>query len=71
MSNKEVVVEILSTYGAMTSTQIAVQAQVKKGFSITPAQVAGVLRPLIATGKAASSKNEYNKNVYWITKGVC
>lgn len=66
MSNKEAVVEILSTYGAMTSNQIAVQVYNKKNISITPAQVAGVLRPLIATGKAASSKNEHNKNVYWI-----
>lgn len=71
MSNKELVVDVLKTYGAMTSTQIAVQVFNKKNVSITPAQVAGVLRPLIAKGEAASSKNEYNKNVYWIMKGVC
>ena len=67
-TNKEMVVEILNEYGAMTSRQIAVQINNKMGVSLTPAQVAGALRPLIAQGKAANSKDAYGKTVYWTVK---
>lgn len=67
-SNKEMVIEMLSTYGAMTSRQISVQLYNKKGISLTPAQVAGALRPLVAQGKAANSKDSYGKTVYWVVK---
>ena len=65
MTNREMVAEILSTYGAMTSKQIAVQLNVKKGVVLTPAQVAGALRPMIAKGEVASSKDERNQTRYW------
>lgn len=68
MTNKELVVEALNTYGAMTSRQIAVQVNNKKGVVLTPAQVAGALRPLVAKGIAANSKDSHNKTVYWITE---
>lgn len=68
MTNKEMVAEILSTYGAMTSKQIAVQLNIKKGVVPTPAQVAGALRPLVAQGKAANSKNSRGQTVYWMVK---
>ena len=68
MTNKEMVAEILSTYGAMTSKQIAVQLNIKKGVVLTPAQVAGALRPLVAQGKAANSKVSHGKSVYWLNK---
>ena len=64
-SNKEMVIEMLSTYGAMTSRQISVQLYNKKGVSLTPAQVAGALRPMIANGEVASSKDERNQTRYW------
>jgi hypothetical protein len=67
MTNKEMVVEVLTKYGAMTSKQLAVQLNVKKGVIMTPAQVAGVLRPLVISGHAATSKDSYGKTVYWIT----
>lgn len=66
MSNKEVVVEILKTYGCSTSKEIANIAHRKYEVSISPAQVAGVLRPLIARGHAASSKSDKNTTVYWL-----
>ena len=66
MTNKEMVVEVLQNYGAMTSRQIAVQIFNKLGVSVTPAQVAGVLRPMIVAGQAANSKDEYGKMKYWL-----
>lgn len=66
MTNKEMVVEVLQNYGAMTSRQVAVQIFNKYGTSITPGQVAGVLRPLIVKGEAANSKDERNQTRYWM-----
>ena len=66
MTNKEMVAEILSTYGAMTSKQIAVQLNIKKGVVLTPAQVAGALRPLVAQGKAANSRDSEGQMRYWM-----
>lgn len=66
MTNKEMVVEVLQNYGAMTSRQIAVQIFNKLGVSVTPAQVAGVLRPMIVAGQAANSKDELGKMKYWL-----
>lgn len=68
MTNKEMVAEILSTYGAMTSKQIAVQLNIKKGVVLTPAQVAGALRPLVAQGKAANSKDGRGQMRYWMVE---
>ena len=67
-TNKEMIMEILGEYGAMTSRQIAVQINNKMGVILTPAQVAGALRPLVAQGKAANSKDSYGKTVYWVVK---
>ena len=67
MTNKELVVDVLNTYGAMTSRQIAVQINNVHGVVLTPAQVAGALRPLAARGMAANSKDAHNKSVYWLT----
>lgn len=66
MSNKELVVEILKTYGCSTAKEVANLAARKYGVQVTPSQVAGALRPLIATGDAASSKNGNNATVYWM-----
>ena len=68
MTNKEKVAEILSTYGAMTSKHIAVQLNIKKGVVLTPAQVAGALRPLVAQGKAANSKDGRGQMRYWMVE---
>ena len=68
MTNKELVVDVLETYGAMTSRQICVQVNNKHGVILTPSQVAGALRPLVAAAKVANSKDEHNKTRYWINK---
>lgn len=68
MTNKEMVVQMLTEYGAMTSRQIAVQINNKLGVVLTPTQVAGALRPLIATGLAANSKDEHGKTRYWMVE---
>ena len=70
MTNKEMVSEILGKYGAMTSKQIAVQLNVKMGVTLTPAQVAGALRPMIVKGEVASSKDERNQTRYWLVNRV-
>ena len=67
-SNREMIVEVLNTYGAMTSKQIANIVNRDFKTTITPSQVAGAIRPLIATGKAAASKDAYGKAVYWTNK---
>jgi DNA-binding PadR family transcriptional regulator len=67
MTNKKMVVEVLNTYGAMTSRQIAIQINNKMGVVLTPAQVAGALRPLAAKGMTANSKDAHGKSVYWLT----
>ena len=68
MTNKEMVVQMLTEYGAMTSRQIAVQINNELGVVLTPTQVAGALRPLIATGLAANSKDEYGRTRYWMVE---
>ena len=68
-TNKEMVVEMLTAYGAMTSRQIAVQINNKLGVILTPAQVSGALRPLIAKGEVASSKDGRNQTRYWMCGG--
>lgn len=68
MDRKEMVKEILNTYGCSTSKEIANLAVRKYGVQITPSQVAGVIRPMITHGEAASSKNDKNVTVYWPVK---
>jgi hypothetical protein len=68
MTNQEMIAEILNEYGAMTSRQISVQLNVKKGVSLTPAQVAGALRPMVAKGTAANSKDGGGQTRYWAVK---
>ena len=70
MTKREMIVEMLDTYGAMTSNQIAVQVNNKKGVSLTPSQVAGALRPLIAKGEVANSKDDRNQTRYWMVNKV-
>jgi DNA-binding PadR family transcriptional regulator len=68
MTNKEMIIDVFSNYGAMTSRQAAVQVNNKHGVILTPSQVAGALRPLVAKGYAANSKDERNQTRYWITE---
>ena len=65
MEKKDLVKEILNTYGCSTSKEIANLIYRNYGIQITPAQVAGVIRPMITKRLAASSKNDKNVTVYW------
>lgn len=69
MTNKEMVAQVLGDYGAMTARQIAVQINNKLGVVLTPAQVAGALRPMIAKGEAANSKDGKGQTRYWMCGG--
>lgn len=67
ITNRDMVANVLDTYGAMTSRQIAIQINLKYNVVLTPAQVAGALRPMITKGLAANSKDERNQTRYWLT----
>ena len=67
MTNKEMVIGVLNEYGAMTSKQISTCINRKFGVSVSPAQAAGTLRPLVGRSEAATSKDAYGKTVYWLT----
>ena len=68
MEKKDLVKEVLNTYGCSTSKEIANLIYRNYNVQITPAQVAGVIRPMITHGEAASSKNDKNVTVYWPVK---
>lgn len=68
LTNKEMVTSILWRYGCSTSKQIANLIHREFDETLTPAQCAGSLRPLIAAGKAANSKDASGKTVYWLNK---
>lgn len=68
MSNKEVVIEVLKKYGCSSSRQIAILALRDYDVHMTPAQVSGALRPMIAKGLAANSKDDKNTTIYWLNK---
>lgn len=67
-TNREMAVEVLQTYGAMTSKQCANLVNRDFNTFVTPAQIAGTLRPLIASGKVGTSKDASNKSIYWYNK---
>lgn len=66
MSNKEMITNTLHTYGPSTSKEIANLVIREYNTRLSPSQIAGSLRPLIAKGVAASSKNDKNVTVYWM-----
>ena len=62
MEVKEAVIRTLGTYGCSTSKQIANLTLRDFNIAVTPAKVSGILRPLIARGLAANSKD----TIYWL-----
>lgn len=67
MENKEMIVKILMEYGCSTSLQIVGIANREYNVALTPAKVAGAIRPMIRVGEAASDKNIKGATVYWLT----
>ena len=66
MTNKEIVIEVLSMYNCCTSKEIVHFAKLRLNQNITSAQVAGILRSMISYNQAGSSKNDKNVTVYWL-----
>ena len=67
MTNKEMIANVLINFSCMSSSQIKGAVYRKYNVIITPQTAAGVLRPLIGYGWAASSKDGNNKTIYWLT----
>ena len=67
MDNKELITKILMEYGCSTSLQIVGIANREYNIALTPAKVAGAIRPMIKVGEAASDKNLKGATVYWLT----
>ena len=63
---RELIVNILNKYGCATSREIMNLLLRDCEVKLTAAQISGVLRPMVAKGLAASSKDAYNTTVYWL-----
>lgn len=71
MTNKDVIIKVLSKYPCLTAMEVRQFAKRLCDYDITPQAVAGAMRPLIAAGLAASSSRPDNgKTVYWLNKDV-
>ena len=68
MEKQEVVKMVLELSGCQSSKSISAMAMRKFGFEISPAQVSGVLRAMIARGEAASSSDGAGQKLYWLTR---
>ena len=69
MTNKDVVIKVLNEHTCLTAMEVRQFAKRLCDYDITPQAVAGVMKPLIAAGLAASDKHPSNgKTVYWINK---
>lgn len=64
---REMIIQTLLAYGCSSANDIGRLVKKNYGIIVTPAKIAGALRPLISRGMAASSDNGNNKKVYWIT----
>lgn len=69
MTNKDVVIKVLSNHSCLTAMEMRQFAKRLYNYDITPQAVAGAMRPLIAAGLAASGNRPDNgKTVYWLNK---
>lgn len=69
MTNKDVIIKILSNHSCLTAMEVRQFAKRLYNYDITPQAVAGAMKPLIAAGLAASDKHPSNgKTVYWLNK---
>lgn len=67
MTNKDVVLQVLSTHSCLTAMEVRQFAKRLYDYDITPQAVAGAMRPLIAAGLAASGiRPDNGKTVYWL-----
>ena len=68
MTKEEVIIKVLTRTSCQTAERIAGMAMQTYQFKMTPSQVSGTMRAMVARGQAGSSKNEYGKTVYWLNK---
>lgn len=66
LTNKEIVYNLLKTYGCSTSKQLANLAHRDFNIQVSATQMAGAMRPLIKTGRIGSSKDERGGTRYWL-----
>lgn len=67
MTNKDVILQVLSAHSCLTAMEMRQFAKRLYNYDITPQAVAGVMRPLIAAGLAASGiRPDNGKTVYWL-----
>lgn len=67
MTNKDVILQVLSAHSCITAMEMRQFAKRLYNYDITPQAVAGVMRPLIAAGLAASGiRPDNGKTVYWL-----
>ena len=67
MTGKEMVLEIIKEYACLNSTEISQFIKRKFNEDVSSSSAAGAIRPLIAQGYAASSRDANNRTVYWLT----
>lgn len=68
LTNKEIVYNLLKTYGCSTSKQLANLANRDFNVQVSPTQMAGAMRPLVKAGRIGSSKDEKSSTRYWINE---
>lgn len=68
LTNKEIVYNLLKTYGCSTSKQLANLANRDFHVQVSPTQMAGAMRPLVKAGRIGSSKDEKGSTRYWINE---
>lgn len=66
LTNKEIVYNLLKTYGCSTSKQLANLANRDFHIQVSATQMAGAMRPLIKTGRIGSSKDDRGGTRYWL-----
>lgn len=68
MTNKDVILQVLSAHSCLTAMEMRQFAKRLYNYDITPQAVAGVMRPLITAGLAASGiRPDNGKTVYWLS----
>lgn len=69
VAKKDIVRAVLENRSCVSAKELAMWVKRDIGLSMTPAGVAGVLRPMVASGEVASSNCGIGNTVYWVNKG--
>ena len=66
-SKQEMVLTTLKNHGCATTSTLAFLINKTYQQILTPASIAGTIRPFIQRGMAANADNGFGKKVYWLT----